>query len=50
MDTDFADKIASLCYKRYKQLPKKGKPQKGKEWTVLAGIIMTSGSEHDLYR
>ena len=42
LDEKFADKLASLCYQKYSKLPKKGKPQKGKEWTIVAGILMTT--------
>lgn len=35
-----ADKIADLCLKLYDSFGKKGKPEKGKEWTQLAGIVM----------
>jgi hypothetical protein len=45
MDHQFADTVTSLIYQRYHILPKKGKPQKGKEWTVLAGIVKTSESK-----
>ncbi|CAC5419764.1 TAD1 [Mytilus coruscus] len=45
MDVEFADRITNLCYQRYKQLPKKGKGQSGKEWTVLAGIVITTKSD-----
>ncbi|XP_068082523.1 tRNA-specific adenosine deaminase 1 [Anabrus simplex] len=34
----FADKIAELCYKKYAELPKTGKPI-SREWTLLSGII-----------
>ena len=36
----FADIVASLCYKHFSKLPKKGKPQHGKEWTILAAIVV----------
>lgn len=39
-DSSFADRIASLCYKHFDKLPKKGKPLPGKEWTVLAAIVL----------
>ena len=41
-NTTFADKVSSLCLQKYAKLPKKGKPQKGKEWTLLAGIIIVT--------
>ena len=36
MDADF---IAKLCYDHYDKLPKKGKPQTGKEWTLMAAVV-----------
>lgn len=42
-ERSFADRIASLCLQKYSQIPKKGKPQRGKEWTLLAGIVMSTG-------
>ena len=36
----FADRVAELCYRRYAQLPKKGKPQEGKEWTLMAAVVL----------
>ncbi|XP_062618389.1 tRNA-specific adenosine deaminase 1-like [Saccostrea cucullata] len=44
-DENFADKIADLCYKKYQSLPKKGKPQKEKEWTLLSCIVITKNKE-----
>ncbi|KAG8181659.1 hypothetical protein JTE90_017017 [Oedothorax gibbosus] len=38
----FADDIAKSCYDHFDKLPKKGKPVLNKEWTLLAGIVMTS--------
>uniref|UniRef100_A0A2L2YHZ0 tRNA-specific adenosine deaminase 1 n=1 Tax=Parasteatoda tepidariorum TaxID=114398 RepID=A0A2L2YHZ0_PARTP len=38
-DPNFADKISSLCFEKFKKLPKTGKPQSKKEWTLLAGIV-----------
>lgn len=38
-EKSFADRMAALCYKHYSQLPKKGKPQEGKEWTLLAAVV-----------
>lgn len=40
MKQRFADSIASLCFKSFDKLPKKGKPQDGKEWTVLAAFLV----------
>lgn len=38
----FSDKVADLCLQKYSKLPKQGKPQKGKEWTLMAGIVMAT--------
>ena len=36
----FADVIADLCHKYFEDvIPSKGKPQLGKEWTVLSAIV-----------
>ncbi|XP_060077990.1 tRNA-specific adenosine deaminase 1-like [Ylistrum balloti] len=37
----FADTVANRCYQQYQQLPKEGKPQKGREWTLMAAVVMT---------
>ena len=34
-----ADEIASLCYERFNQLPRRGKPEPGREWTLLAAVV-----------
>ncbi|XP_051024928.1 tRNA-specific adenosine deaminase 1 [Acomys russatus] len=35
-----ADEIAQLCYAHYKvQLPKQGKPEPDREWTLLAAVV-----------
>ncbi|KAK2841714.1 hypothetical protein Q5P01_011914 [Channa striata] len=34
-----ADEIAELCYERFKQLPRRGKPEAGREWTLLAAVV-----------
>lgn len=34
-----ADEIASLCYERFNQLPRRGKPEPGREWTLLAAVL-----------
>ncbi|XP_069113356.1 tRNA-specific adenosine deaminase 1-like isoform X2 [Argopecten irradians] len=39
---EFADTVANLCYQQYQGLPKEGKPQQGKEWTLMAAVIMTT--------
>lgn len=40
-DERFADRVADLCYKKYQSLPKKGKPQRNKEWTLLSCVCLT---------
>ena len=39
LEQNLADTIAKHCYDHYGNLPKKGKPQEGKEWTLLAAIV-----------
>ena len=39
-DLYLADKVVNQCLQKYNQLPKKGKPQKDVEWTLLAGILV----------
>lgn len=34
-----ADKIARLCYDHFNNLPKRGKPELGREWTLLAAVV-----------
>ncbi|XP_032378279.1 tRNA-specific adenosine deaminase 1-like [Etheostoma spectabile] len=34
-----ADEIAKLCYERFEQLPRRGKPEPGREWTLLAAVV-----------
>ncbi|XP_026167277.1 tRNA-specific adenosine deaminase 1 [Mastacembelus armatus] len=36
-----AEEIAKLCYERFKQLPRRGKPEPGREWTLLAAVVKT---------
>lgn len=31
--------ICQLCFDTYKKLPKRGKPESGREWTLLAGVV-----------
>lgn len=47
-DEHFAVKVTELAYQHYQKLPKKGKPQKGKEWTLLAAVVMSreNGKPH----
>ncbi|GIY38804.1 tRNA-specific adenosine deaminase 1 [Caerostris darwini] len=39
---EFPDEVAKLCYDNFTKLPSKGKPQKNKEWTLLAAILMST--------
>ncbi|XP_077424737.1 tRNA-specific adenosine deaminase 1 isoform X4 [Vanacampus margaritifer] len=34
-----ADEIAKLCYERFNELPRRGKPEPGREWTSLAAVV-----------
>ncbi|XP_029290595.1 tRNA-specific adenosine deaminase 1 [Cottoperca gobio] len=34
-----ADEIAKLCYERFNKLPRRGKPEPGREWTLLAAVV-----------
>jgi tRNA-specific adenosine deaminase 1 len=34
-----ANQVAQLCYNHFDNLPKKGKPIEGKEWTVVAAFV-----------
>ncbi|XP_028843765.1 tRNA-specific adenosine deaminase 1 isoform X2 [Denticeps clupeoides] len=41
-----ADEIAQLCYDRFRDLPKRGKPEIGREWTLLAAVVkITRGQD-----
>ncbi|KAL6480664.1 hypothetical protein MHYP_G00116970 [Metynnis hypsauchen] len=37
-----ADKISSLVYDRYRSLPRRGKPEAGLQWTLLAAVLKIS--------
>ncbi|XP_068507040.1 tRNA-specific adenosine deaminase 1 isoform X4 [Syngnathus scovelli] len=37
-----ADEIAKLCYERFNDLPRRGKPEPGREWTSLAAVVKIS--------
>ncbi|XP_040895033.1 tRNA-specific adenosine deaminase 1 [Toxotes jaculatrix] len=39
-----ADEIANLCYERFNQLPRRGKPEPGREWTLLAAVVKITQS------
>lgn len=34
-----ADEVAELCYERFRQLPRRGKPEPGREWSLLAAVL-----------
>nr|XP_054589432.1 tRNA-specific adenosine deaminase 1 [Nothobranchius furzeri] len=40
-----ADDIARLCYDRFSQLPRRGKPEPGREWTLLAAVVKVTRRE-----
>ncbi|KAG7453682.1 tRNA-specific adenosine deaminase 1 isoform X1 [Solea senegalensis] len=43
-----ADEIAKLCYGRFDELPRRGKPEAGREWTLLAAVVKLSpGAQSD---
>ena len=37
----FVNNIAATCFSVYKSIGKKGKPQKGREWTKMASVVKT---------
>uniref|UniRef100_A0A8C6U0A6 tRNA-specific adenosine deaminase 1 n=1 Tax=Neogobius melanostomus TaxID=47308 RepID=A0A8C6U0A6_9GOBI len=41
-----AGEIASLCYERFQELPRTGKPEAGREWTLLAAVVQVNRSAH----
>ncbi|PIK58093.1 putative tRNA-specific adenosine deaminase 1-like [Apostichopus japonicus] len=43
MDTT---EICRACFNCYYQLPKHGKPQEGREWTLLAGFVLESDGSY----
>uniref|UniRef100_A0A3B4B9H1 tRNA-specific adenosine deaminase 1 n=1 Tax=Periophthalmus magnuspinnatus TaxID=409849 RepID=A0A3B4B9H1_9GOBI len=36
------DEIAALCYERFHALPRTGKPEVGREWTLLAAVVQVT--------
>ncbi|XP_077453460.1 tRNA-specific adenosine deaminase 1 isoform X13 [Stigmatopora argus] len=36
------DEIAKLCYEHFDELPRRGKPEPGREWTPLAAVVKMS--------
>ena len=43
MTNEFARQVMELSLRKYKSLPKKGKPQRGQEWTPLATVLSCEG-------
>lgn len=41
IDSQLAKEIAEAVIHTYKKLPKKGKPQSDREWTLLSGVVMS---------
>ncbi|KAG7281535.1 hypothetical protein CRUP_007569 [Coryphaenoides rupestris] len=41
-----ADDIATMCYERFAALPRRGKPEAGREWTLLAGVVKLTQGLH----
>ncbi|CAG5115588.1 unnamed protein product [Candidula unifasciata] len=39
--SQLANEIAKTVINTYKKLPKKGKPQSNREWTLLSGVVMS---------
>ncbi|KAM9854730.1 tRNA-specific adenosine deaminase 1 [Aulostomus maculatus] len=39
-----ADEIAKMCYERFHKLPHTGKPEPGREWTLLAAVVQITRS------
>lgn len=43
-----ADEVAELCYERFRRLPRRGKPEPGREWSLLAAVLrITQSSKSD---
>ena len=40
----FAERLEDILHDAYAKLGKKGKPARGKEWTLLAAVFLTRGS------
>ncbi|KAI5609650.1 tRNA-specific adenosine deaminase 1 [Silurus asotus] len=36
------DEVARVCYERYNALPRRGKPEGGREWTQLAAVVQVT--------
>lgn len=39
VDMVSADEVAQLCYDTFQKLPRRGKPEPGREWTLLAAVL-----------
>ena len=49
MTEDFPDEVAKLCCSHFAHnLSKKGKPQKDREWTPMAAVVMVTGIPGDM--
>lgn len=44
-DSGFANGICKLVFEKYKGLGKKGKPAVGREWTILAAVVVVFEQE-----
>ena len=40
IDQSLANSISSEVYTTYSKLPKKGKPQKNKEWSLISAVVI----------
>lgn len=40
-----ANQVARLCYSHFDNLPKKGKPLQGREWTVVAAVVQRTAKK-----
>lgn len=40
------DEVSRLCYERFQQLPRRGKPEPGREWTLLAAVLKVTRREN----
>lgn len=38
-DSSFGTNVAKSCCSLYRKIGKKGKPQHGKEWTLLSAVV-----------
>uniref|UniRef100_A0A3B4ZDF8 tRNA-specific adenosine deaminase 1 n=1 Tax=Stegastes partitus TaxID=144197 RepID=A0A3B4ZDF8_9TELE len=42
------DEVSRLCYERFQQLPRRGKPEPGREWTLLAAVLQVTRTENSV--